>query len=205
MTRTLLAAVTALMILGAAPRAEAKIFEIWGSALTGYTYGHGTTVKDFYKHVNGFWAGAEVGVKLLFIGLTADYQRFFVGVRDEDKNATGNLITVNLGGDWTVGLVGGLDLEIRVLGGFYYGTIDDPPTMIIDNVPVESGMDITRGVGARAGVGLRYSFAKILAIGIRPQIGYHYFFGSSRTSVLEGNSHGADYTLLAYFRIGGGF
>ena len=37
----------------------------------------------------------------------------------------------------------------------------------------------TRGVGARGGLGIRYTFLKVLSVGFTPEFGYHYFFGGA--------------------------
>ncbi len=197
MKKTLIAAVTALAIMGVAPRAEAKIFEIWASALAGGGYGTSTSNKDFFRHVNGMSVGAEVGFSVLFIGAYVTYERYLVG------NGYGDFVSFNLGGDWDVSLTKSLDLVIRAGGGFYLATLPDTATYTRDGVQNE--LESTRGVGARAGAGLRFKFAKVFAIGITPTLGYHYFFGPSSTSMDDDNSHGFDVTALAYFRFGLGF
>lgn len=196
MRKALLAAPIALILVAQPRPAEAKIFEIWGSALAGGAYGNGKTNKDFFNWAGGGAAGVEVGAKVLFISAYVDYLRFFGG----DTGA--NLIGFNLGGDGTVGLVGGLGLVLRLAGTFYIGTLDDddarPDGTTTNNVQ-------TRGVGVRGGVGLRYSFWKVFSIGVTPQIGYHYFFGGADDDALTDNSHGWDFSALGYFRVGLGF
>lgn len=198
MKRTLLAAVTALTIMGIAPRAEAKIFEVWASALAGGGYGTSSSNKDFFRHVNGLSVGAEVGIKVLFIGAYVGYERYLAGT------GYGDFVSFNLGGDWAVSLTNSLDLVIRAGGGYYHATL--PDTAMYTKDKVDGGkLEYTRGIGARAGAGLRIKFAKVFAIGITPTIGYHYFFGPSSTSMDDDNSHGFDVTALAYFRFGLGF
>ena len=197
MKKTLLAAFTALTIMGVAPDAEAKIFEVWASALAGGSYGTSTSNKDFFAHVSGVAVGAEVGIKILFIGAYVGYERYLAG------NGYGDFVSFNLGGDWALSLTKRLDLIIRAGGGFYLATLPDTAIYMQDGVQNE--MESTRGVGARAGAGLRIKFAKVLSIGITPTIGYHYFFGPSGTSMTDDNSHGFDVTAMAYFRFGLGF
>jgi len=197
MKKTLIAAVTALTLMGIAPRAEAKIFEVWASALAGGGYGTSSSNKDFFAHVGGVAVGAEVGIKILFIGAYVGYERYLAG------KGTGDFVSFNLGGDWALSLTKRLDLVIRAGGGFYLATLPDTATYIQDGVQNE--METTRGVGARAGAGLRFKFAKVFAIGITPTIGYHYFFGPAGSSMTEDNSHGFDINAMAYFRFGLGF
>jgi hypothetical protein len=186
-----------LLVLAHAAPAEAKLVEIWGSALAGYGYGDGDSGKDFYAHVRGGAVGAEVGVKILFIGAFIDYLRWFGG----DFGA--NLITFNLGGDWDIGLTKRLSLIIRAAFGYYYGTLPDDAKYHDPDLGETVQVD-TRGIGVRGGLGLRYSFWKVLSIGVTPEIGYHYFFGGADQSVTENNSSGYDINILAYFRVGVG-
>ncbi|MCC6749508.1 MAG: hypothetical protein IT371_17720 [Deltaproteobacteria bacterium] len=198
MKRLLLAALTALMITSVAPRAEAKIFEVWGSGLLGTSFGNGKTGKDFFSWVGGGAAGAEVGVKLLFLGAYIDYLRFFGG------DAGANLVSFNLGGDGTVNF-GPLALVFRLAGAFYIGTLPDDVTILRDGVAIKGNNVHTRGIGVRGGLGLRYTFLKIFSVGCTPQVGYHYFFGGADEDPRNENSHGWDFQALGYFRVGLGF
>lgn len=195
--RPLLMLLPVLILLSHAPAAEAKMFEIWGSGLGGYAYGQGNSEKDFYRWVRGGAVGFEVGAKILFIGAFVDFLRFFGG------DAGANLITFNLGGDFDIGLSDNTALVIRAAGGYYHGTLPSDASMEIDQVEVT--MVNTRGVGARAGIGLRYTFAKVFSIGVAPEIGYHYFFGGKEQSIADDNSAGFDLTVLGYLRLGVGF
>lgn len=199
MKKTLIAAVTALTLMGIAPRAEAKLFEVWASGLAGGGYGTSTSNKDFFKHVNGVSVGAELGIKILFIGAYVGYERYLTGT------GYGDFVSFNLGGDFTLSLTKRLDLVIRAGGGFYLATLPDTAKYYDEDLKRDEPMESTRGVGARAGAGLRFKFAKVFAIGITPTLGYHYFFGPSGTSMTDDNSHGFDVTALAYFRVGLGF
>lgn len=194
--KPLLVTLPLLVLLSSAP-AEAKLFDVWGSVLGGYGYGGGNSDKDFYRWVRGGAVGAEVGVKILFIGVFIDYLRWFGG----EEGA--NLFTFNLGGDWEIGLTKRLGLIIRAAGGYYHGTLPSDATVQINDVAMTQVN--TRGIGVRGGLGLRYTFAKIFSIGITPEIGYHYFFGGAETPITDDNSSGYDINILAYFRIGVGF
>jgi hypothetical protein len=187
-----------VLILASSVPAEAKLFEVWGSGLAGYGTGSGgDSDKDFYRWVSGGAVGAEVGVKILFIGAFIDYLHWFGGER------SGELISFNLGGDWTIGLSKRLSLVLRAAFGYYYGILPEDATYE-DDLGTFRQVD-TRGIGVRGGAGLRYSFAKVFSIGITPEIGYHYFFGGADTPITENNSSGWDLNLLGYFRIGLGF
>ena len=199
MRKTLVAAIVALTLMGVAPRAEAKLFEVWASGLAGGGWGTSTTYKDFYNHVNGMAVGAEVGIKILFIGAFVTYERYLAGT------GYGDFISFNLGGDWALSLGKRLDLVFRAAGGFYWASLPDTATYNRDNLDDPEPMDHTRGIGVRGGAGLRFKFAKVLSIGVTPTIGYHYFFGSSDPDGTDDNSHGFDITALLYFRVGVGF
>lgn len=194
MKKLILVSLCGLILLGSAPSAEAKLFEVWGSGLVGGGYGAGNGDKDFYRWVRGGAGGVEVGAKVLFIGAFVDYLRWFGG------DAEANLITFNLGGDTSFNLTDSLSLVLRLAGGYYHGTLPNDATLISSNVLIQQ--TDTRGVGAHGGVGLRYSFAHIFSVGITPEIGYHYFFGGADTPITENNSHGWDFLALAYLRVG---
>jgi hypothetical protein len=190
--KTIAAAAVALTLLCAAPpKAEAKLFEFWTQGLIGGGWGDGTTDKDFYRFASGGAGGLEVGIKILFIGVIVDYLHYFGG----DSRA--DIMTFNLGGDYAIKLAKWFQIVIRVQGGYYHGWLPDDGGEVSETN--------TRGVGAKAGLGIRFSFAKILSVGITPTIGYHYFFGGAHQSITDNNSHGWDFHALAYFRIGFGF
>ena len=56
----------------------------------------------------------------------------------------------------------------------------------------------------RGGAGLRFVFAKVFAVGVTPQLGYHYFFGGADEDITDTakNSAGWDFQAMGYFRIG---
>lgn len=198
MKKLIFAVPLALVLLSAPRPAEAKVFEVWGSAIAGGVFGNGNaeSERDFFNWASGGGAGFEVGARFLFFGAWIDYVRFFGG------DAGANLFTFNLGGDTTIGLSGGLKLVLRLAGSFYYGTIDDATAGGISSDQVD-----TRGIGFRGGVGLRYVFARVFSLGVMPEGGYHYFFGGSDDNALdtENNSHGWNLRLMGYFRVGLGF
>ena len=197
MKKSFLVAFASLFLLCSSSTADAKLVEIWGSGLVGGGWGRGDTDKDFYKFVSGGAAGFEVGAKILFIGAFVDYLRWFGG------SAGANLITFNIGGDWTFDLSDSVSFVVRGAGGYYYGTLPDDVQIVQDGIPITEVN--TRGVGARAGVGLRYNFLKVFSVGVTPEVGYHYFFGGAHTDVTDNNSSGVDITVLAYLRAGLGF
>lgn len=194
----LLRVLVPVVLLASSVPAEAKLFEVWGSGLAGGGWGDGgDSPKDFYRWARGGAAGVEVGIKILFIGAFVDYLRWFGGEQGAD------LITFNLGGDFDINLVKNLSLIIRVAGGYYHGLLPSGATIVVDGVPVDQVN--TRGVGARAGIGLRYSFLKVFSVGCTPEVGYHYFFGGAESSITDDNSSGWDLSVLGYFRVGFGF
>ncbi len=197
MKKTLLASLAALMLLCASPRAEAKLFEIWGSGLAGGGWGKGDTDKDFYRFASGGATGVEIGAKFLFISAFIDYLRWFGGT------ASANMLSFNLGGDSSIGLTDSLSVVLRMAGAYYYCTLPDDATLEVEGVPISTVE--TRGIGVHGGVGLRFTFAKIFSVGVTPEIGYHYFFGGAETPITDSNSSGFDLTVLGYFRVGLGF
>lgn len=195
--RTLLVSLL-LVSLVQTTHSEAKIFNIWGSALAGGVLGNGnaSSDRDFFNWASGGGVGFEVGAHILFISAYVDYVRFMGG------DAGANLFTFNLGGDPEFSLSGNLKLVIRLAGTFYYGTLDQTQT----STGVSDEVD-TRGVGFRGGIGLKYVFAKIFAIGFQPEGAYHYFFGGADDNLLEteNNSHGWNLRLMGYLRVELGF
>jgi len=183
-------------------RAHAKLFEAWASALTGLADGRGKTDRDFYTWTGGMASGVEVGAKLLFLTGYIDYLRFFQG--------TGaNLISINLGSDGRIGFpLLPIKVVYRIATSGYLGSLGKGTRTLDDGTEIDSENIKTRGVGARAGVGLEYTFLKVMSLGLRPMIGYHYFFGGSADGQdqngveLSQNSHGIDYQAMLYLRIG---
>ncbi|MBW2732294.1 MAG: hypothetical protein JRH20_07850 [Deltaproteobacteria bacterium] len=189
----------ATMLLVALPsRADAKLFEVWAAGIAGGAFGDGdaTSERDFYNWAKGGAGGIEIGAKVLFISGYIDYLRFFGG------DATANLFSFNLGGDYSFGLTDSLSVVFRLVGSFYLGTLDDAA-----RTDSSTGEVQTRGIGTRGGVGLRYSFAKVFSVGITPLVGYHYFFGGADQDITdtEQNSSGYDFQAMGYFRVGLGF
>lgn len=202
MRKTLIAAITALSLLYAAPRAEAKkddkFFEVWAAGTGGGGWGTGTTHKDFFNYAKGAAVGAEAGVKIWFVSAFVDYQ-YWPGYWAGGAEGA-HLLGFNLGGDIPLNLVGDLDLVIRISAGYYYGILPDDNTIKLDDVPITYVN--TRGIGVRGGAGLRYRFAaNFLSIGIKPEIGYHYFFGGAHDSIYSDNSHGFDIKGILYLRL----
>jgi hypothetical protein len=200
MKKSLIVATALGALLISTPKAEAKIFEVWAQGLVGGAFGAGSTDRDFYKWAGGGVVGAEAGVKILFIGLYVDYLRFFGG------ETGANLIGFNLGGDGTIELTEGLDLVLRAAGTFYIGSVDNAGTYDSTTGTYETQNIQTRGFGAKGGIGLRYTFLKVMSVGATPTGGFHYFFGGANedpTQTSE-NSTGWDFQAMAYFRVGFG-
>lgn len=191
----LIASALALGLLLEARPAQAKLVEIWGSGLVGGATGSGRTGRDFYKWAGGGAAGFEVGARLLFIAAYLDYLRFFGGTTGA------NLVGLNLGSEGSITLSGKLALVLRGAGTFYLGSLNGA-THTYNDQPVQSDHVQTRGVGLRGGIGLRYSFLKVLSVGVTPQIGYHYFFGGANEdpTKTELNSQGWDFQAMGYLR-----
>ncbi|MBK6846588.1 MAG: hypothetical protein IPG96_03230 [Proteobacteria bacterium] len=183
-------------LLAAPVAAEARLLEFWGSGLVGAATGNGKTGRDFYRWAGGPAGGFEVGARLLFISAYLDYLRFF----DGDANA--HLVGLNLGGDGSIDLGHGLGVVMRLSGTFYLGSLD-AQTHDFDGKLVDSQRVNTRGVGGRGGIGLRYSFWRVLSLGVTPQLGYHYFFGGADEDPTETelNSAGWDFQALGYLRV----
>ena len=183
-------------------QAEAKLFEAWASALTGVANGKGKTDRDFYTWTGGAATGIEVGAKVLFFTAYVDYLRFFQG--------TGaNLISVNLGADNSFKLPAlPISIVYRFAASGYLGSLGNGTRTANDGTVIDSENMQTRGIGARGGVGLAYTFLKVFSLGIRPMVGYHYFFGGSangesQSSIdISENSHGIDYQAMLFLRVG---
>ncbi|MCB9556005.1 MAG: hypothetical protein H6707_07870 [Deltaproteobacteria bacterium] len=163
--------------------ADAKLFEVWGSAGLGTLQGSG----KFHEAAKGGALGLEVGARILILSAYIDYVRSFGG----DVGA--NLVGFNLGGDTTFGLAGGLELVLRLAGTFYVGSLGG------DEVPIHNV-----GAGFRGGIGLRWVFLKFFSIGITPTVGYHWFFsGGATVAGIEPETEGGwDLIALGYFRVG---
>jgi hypothetical protein len=200
--RALLPILTVAVLGASSGTAHAKLVEVWGSGLGGYGWGTGNGDNDFYRWVRGGAGGFEVGVKILFSGAFVDYLRWFGG------DAGANMLSFNIGGDWTIDLSKRWRLVIRGAGGYYLGTLPSDVKMEVEGIEVTVNDQVnTRGVGARVGVGLRYEFWKVFSVGITPELGYHYFFGGAEEPITQtdNNSSGFDVNILAHLRVGFGF
>lgn len=193
MKRFVIATLLGITFAASPKIANAEIVQLWASGLIGSSFGNGETDRDFFNWAGGGAGGVEVGARLLFVSAYIDYLRFFGG------HTGANLVGFNLGGDGSIGLSKSFALVFRLAGTFYLGTLDSAD----ERNSVSTEQIQTRGVGARGGVGVRYTFAKVFSLGVTPQVGYHYFFGGADDDITntDQNSQGWDVQLMGYARV----
>lgn len=198
MRRVAAVTVLAATLVSTPSAADAKVFEVWGDGMIGGAFGAGNDDRDFFSWASGGATGFEVGARFLFISAYIDYLRFFGG------DAGANLLGINLGGDGDIGITDSLSFIFRLAATYYVGSLDSATRTGETGELVSSDAVHTRGLGARGGVGLRYTFLRVLSIGITPEVGYHFMFGGASQDITNftENSHGWDIRALAYARIG---
>lgn len=177
--------------------AEGRMFEVWASGLIGGAVGNGAKGVDYYNWTSGGATGFEAGLRFFFLSTYVEYLHFFGG------HVSGDLWSVNLGGDSEFHFGEHWGLVLRLAGTYYFGSIDKGGVRIIDGNRYTSDAVSTQGAGARIGLGPRYNFNKFLSIGATPTVGYHYFFKNSSVDVAgrSETSHGWDFQALAYLRV----
>ncbi len=196
--RLALCAAAISLCLGSLPttaRADGRFFTVWGSGLVGGVTGRGDGGVDFFDWASGGAGGFEIGARILFIGAYVNYLNFF------GKDAS--LWSFNMGGDTAWNFNQQWALVFRLAGSVYFGSIGDNETRMVDGQRISGNQVNTRGIGFKAGLGPRYTFAKFFSVGITPQIGYHLFFSGADEGVIatDNDSSGWDFEGLAYLRM----
>lgn len=178
----------ALATLGARP-AQARLVDLYAGATAGGLGGWGTTpnTPDFFDSTHGPGVGFDLGVKLLFIDLSASFLQVLNG-----SGTAGTLIQFLLGGEVDVPLGGGRlpdgqgqsVLKPKLAGGFGFGTPGPVQT------PLTDSQISAKGIVANGSLGYEYFLNPFIAIGAEATFGYHYFFGGDVVNSAHSSSSG---------------
>lgn len=194
-TRAALVAVLATAgLAGIAPRpAQARLVDLYAGATAGGVTGWGTTSRtpDFFDTTRGPGVGFDLGVKLLFIDVSATFLQVF-----NSSGTSGTLIQLLLGGEVDLPLGPAVlpdgqsrnVLKPKLAGGFGFGT----PGPV--SPPLTDSQISAKGIVGNATVGYEYFLNPFIGIGAEGTFGYHYFFGGD--VVNSSQTYSSGYHLL---------
>ena len=192
---------TAAAILGAAAfvavsghPAHARLVDLYAGGTAGGVTGWGTTknTPDFFDSTRGAGVGFNLGVKVLFIDLSAGFLEVLNG-----SGTSGTFIQLLLGGEVDVPLgaarlADGGSVQVlqpRLAGGFAFGT----PGQV--NAPLTDAQISAKGIVGDAVLGYEYFLNPFIAVGAEGTFGWHYLFGGDVVNASQGHSSG--YHVLA--------
>lgn len=205
-----------LAVLGAlalvardAPRAEAKLLDLYASMKGGWVTGQGSNslaanASDYFDLAQGPSMGFELGAEVLFIDFIVSGTRIFDQRSQDEVRVSGpgggTLFQFLLGLDGDFALDSHPEpstfLRLGVNGGVALGLHRDvrPP---LDNDQVSDKGFVWNGV-----VALDYHLNKLFVVGLEASPGYHFFFpggAAANQNVNEAeNSHGTHFLGMAF-------
>ena len=181
-------AVVFAVVLAARP-AQARLIDAHASATAGGVTGWGTTpnTPDFFDSTRGGGVGFDLGLKLLFIDVDANFLQVLNG-----SGRSGTLTQFLLGTqiDFPLSAARFPDgepvhvLEPKVAVGFGFGTPGPVHGQLTDD------QISAKGVVTNASVGYEYFVNPFLAVGGQATFGWHYFFGGAAVNSAQGHSNG---------------
>ena len=195
MTR-LAGALAFAIALGAATRADARIFDlragVRGGGMDGW--GSSTVTPDFFNHTAGPAAGFELGARLLIFDVSANFLQVF------DSSGRVGTLTQFLAGvviDVPVGqakLPNGKSQDFfrpGIVGGVGLGTAGPvhPP---LNNAQVSD-----KGAVTQVELGYEHFLNPFLGIGVEGDLGWHYFLGGEVINSSQNHSSGPHLIGLA--------
>lgn len=180
-----LLAISLWMVFPVQRNAEAELLRL-------HLQGHGTLLSgsgsDYFKdEALQLGGGAELGLKLLFILVTADVHHFG---KQHGENIYWNQLMAGLEFGIPIGF-DSIEFLLRAQVGYVSGTFDDPHP---ENNSYKSG-----GVSARAGGTVQFRIVPFTYVGANALFGAH-FFGSDRGG---GGAH-VQTNLFLRFQLGTG-
>ncbi len=177
----------ALSALGARP-AQARLVDLYAGGTAGGLTGWGSApTRDFFAVTKGGGVGFDLGMKLLFIDVSASFLQVLNG-----SGASGSLIQLLLGGEVDVPL-GRAKLhdgepqkllKPKLAAGFGFGT----PSPL--SGPLTDAQISAKGVVADAILGYEYFVDPFVALGVEGTFGWHYFFGGDVVNSVQTSSSG---------------
>lgn len=183
----------ALLVLSGRP-AQARLIDLYAGGTAGGVTGWGTTknTPDFFDSTRGAGVGFDLGVKVLFIDLSAGFLQVLNG-----SGTSGTLIQLLLGGEVDVPLGparlvdGGAVhvLQPKLAGGFAFGTPGEV------HPPLTDAQVSAKGIVGDAVLGYSYFLNPFIALGAEGTFGWHYLFGGDVVNASQGHSSG--YHVLA--------
>lgn len=173
----------------AARPAQARLVDLYAGATAGGVTGWGTTpnTSDFFDVTRGPGIGFDLGVKLLFIDVSANFLQVLNG-----SGTAGTFIQLLLGGevDVPLGPVRLADgqpqnvLKPKLAAGFAFGT----PAPV--SGPLTDEQISAKGVVGDAILGYEYFIDPFVAVGAEATFGWHYLFGGDVVNSSHGYSTG---------------
>jgi hypothetical protein len=192
--------VSGAALVGATQRpAEARLIDLHAGARAGGIVGWGTTpgTPDFFDSSRGGAFGAEVGVKVLVLDLSAS---FFQVVNSHGRVGTlsqallGFEIDVPMGNAQTADGRPKLILRPGLGSGVAFGT----PGPV--HAPLSNDQISHKGLVSQAKLALEYSPHPLFGFGVEGDFGYHYFIGGGAAALSPGmtsiSDHSSGYHLL---------
>jgi hypothetical protein len=170
-------ALAGVVVLLAAPAAQAKLFDLYGGLRTGALMGWGSAsgqpgAQDFFETTHGPGMGFEVGLELLNVNAAVNFTQML-----SSDGLAGTLTQLLLGFDGEIG-VDGLRRPktfVRIGGaaGLGFGT----PRPV--DPPLNNDQVTHRGPVFQATVGVDRYLVPLLTVGLEATGGYHYFIDGS--------------------------
>ncbi len=174
--------------------AEAKLLDLYAATRAGGTVGWGLNeinpqASDFFKQVRGPTVGAEVGIELLLLNASINFNQMF-----DNNGPAGTLTQFLLGFDGEIDLDGRQKprtfLRLGIAGGVALGTHKpvDPP---LDNNQVSD-----KGFVGQATVALDHHLNDVFSVGIELIPGYHFFFAGGAAPVNDAGNQSQGVHML---------
>lgn len=184
----------AVTLLAARPT-QARLIDLYAAGTAGGVTGWGTTpnTKDFFDLTRGGGLGFDLGMKLLFLNVDANFVQVFDG-----SGASGTFVQFLLGG--AVDLPLGKQrfqngepvnvLEPKLAAGFGFGTPAPVHGTLTDD------QISAKGVVADAVLGYEHYLDPYVAIGAQATFGWHYLFGGDVVNSSANQGHSNGYHLI---------
>jgi hypothetical protein len=183
------ATVIASLVVPDAPRAEAKVLDVYAGLRTGAVLGSGSAdlkagEKDFFRQVRGPAMGFDLGAEVLGVNALINFTQVING-----SGWSGTLTQFMLGFDLDLDLMDRLELRVGGASGIGLGTARPV------DLPLSNDETVGKGLVAEAQGGLDYYVMRLLSVGVQGALGYHYFIDGPINAPTS-SSQGTQFMLL---------